>query len=93
MSADRGTDGDAQQAIARGVAGLEELGVDRQKYRLVGARSAVLTKAADPFRWQLDFKSASTIPAQRGGIVGKGGTLSIEVDLETGEVTQLSRGD
>lgn len=83
----------AEDAIARGVAALADLGIDGAAYRLVQARSEVLSGEADPFRWRLDFKSVATIPSRRGGKVGKGGELSLTVDLETGEVTRRRGGD
>jgi hypothetical protein len=90
------TDGpaaEAAEAINKGIAALPGLGVDASAYQLIGAHSEAVSRDADPFRWKLDFKTTSSMPTRRGGKIGKGGELSIEVDLETGEVKKLRGGD
>jgi len=83
----------ATDAIEKAVAAMPGLGVDPSAYRLVGVQSAAVTRDADPFSWQLHFKLADALPNKRGGKVGKGGELSLEVDLETGQVKKLRGGD
>jgi hypothetical protein len=80
-------------AIARGLEAVGEMGHDRDAFRLVQVTCLVLSKDADPARWQLDFKSRDTIPDRRGGKVGKGGELRLVVDVETGQIERLRRGD
>ena len=80
-------------AASQALAFLKAQGQDPTKFRLVRGENMLSGEGASPTRWRFSFKRASLIPAQPGGLIGKGGELVVEVDTHEGTSRWVSRGD
>jgi hypothetical protein len=85
---------DYQKAVELAKEKFEELPAKWEQYKLVTIEN-LMRSGSDhegPAIWQLTFLDRAVI-GEDGGLTGKGGQLFFKVDLDSGTVKELGRGE
>lgn len=87
-------DGDCRRAVALAGRFMSRSKIDPPLYRLVKAELAIgqEVSAVQPV-WMLTFKLAALIPHSAEQVMGAGGELFLQVNLETEEVVLRGYGE
>ena len=90
-----GSTQECRLAISIGEKFLSTIDTDPANYKLIEARNLIIrgNEEMDPRKWRLTFKDRAILPTDKGGILGVGGEIFIEVDVGTQQAKLLGVGE
>ena len=92
---DSGLGKECRTAISLAEEFLSTLDVAPDEYKLISAENLVIVdeEFAGPHLWRLTFKLEELIPEDAIGIIGAGGEIYLEVNVNKGEVDLTGYGE
>lgn len=86
---------ECQLAISIAEEFLPTLDINPTDYKLIKIENMVIKRMSeiDPKKWYITFKARNVLPSDKNGILGVGGEIFIEVDLNTQQVEFLGVGE